>query len=340
MKRIVIIGNGFDLGHNLLTTFDSFIKSNSNYTEKYEDFEGDNWNNVESNFKEILIGILEQRDGIDVEAEVKKLLDNYWCDETVTLDYCVMDSDVFTDEINEIERLVELLIELEEDFHNYLEQVCNDDILSGIKASNHIQEILSNASWIINFNYTNAVEVVYGMAAVTHIHGHLDNNDIAIGTNSLEEFKESLIDGTIPLDTPCKDKYELQESMTYLVENAEDESVPNDSTIALHNEVTSEMEKQESKLFDTIDKKNKDTLESRKEVINRLKSERFDEVYILGHSLAEADHSVLKSINKNTKVNCFFHGDRYSAEYAIMNNFLRTLGVSFELIPNGSMYEK
>lgn len=31
MKSLVIIGNGFDLGHNLPTSIDNFIKSNSKF---------------------------------------------------------------------------------------------------------------------------------------------------------------------------------------------------------------------------------------------------------------------------------------------------------------------
>ena len=41
MNKLVIIGNGFDLGHNLPTQFKNFIESNEKYLQKYKIFKGE-----------------------------------------------------------------------------------------------------------------------------------------------------------------------------------------------------------------------------------------------------------------------------------------------------------
>lgn len=81
MKSLVIIGNGFDLGHNLPTSIDNFIKSNSKFEKKYQKLKGENWNELESNFKELLSTIMSDREYVDIEEELDEILDTYGYDE-------------------------------------------------------------------------------------------------------------------------------------------------------------------------------------------------------------------------------------------------------------------
>ena len=62
MNKLVIIGNGFDLGHNLPTQFKNFIESNEKYLQKYKIFKGENWNNMEENYKNLVIDIMKNRE--------------------------------------------------------------------------------------------------------------------------------------------------------------------------------------------------------------------------------------------------------------------------------------
>lgn len=80
MKSLVIIGNGFDLGHHLHTTFKDFIQSNIKFEEKYKIFKGTNWNDVESNYKELLTEIMMKREFQDIGDLVSSLINAYGFD--------------------------------------------------------------------------------------------------------------------------------------------------------------------------------------------------------------------------------------------------------------------
>ena len=67
-----------------------------------------------------------------------------------------------------------------------------------------------------------------------------------------------------------------------------------------------------------------------------LKKEKYDEVYVLGHSLGDADFEVLKCINKDAKFYCFYYGDKPNE---VMESTLKRLGVNAETISNGDLYE-
>ena len=86
MKRLVIIGNGFDLGHGLKTRFSDFIGSNKEYPKKYKRFKGQykepNWNNIEDNFKNLLIKTMEDRDTFFLSEELENKIDEYVLDDT------------------------------------------------------------------------------------------------------------------------------------------------------------------------------------------------------------------------------------------------------------------
>lgn len=59
MKTLVIIGNGFDLGHFLPTRISNFIHSNKYFSKKYEIFKGTDWNEVESNYKKFYVTLCQ-----------------------------------------------------------------------------------------------------------------------------------------------------------------------------------------------------------------------------------------------------------------------------------------
>lgn len=341
MKRLVIIGNGFDLGHGLKTRFSDFIASNEIYPKRYEKLKGQDeepdWNNVEDNFKYLLIETMEDRNPFFLSEELENKIDEFGFDEYGDINYFTKDkSDNFDDEFNEILDDVNLLSVFEQEFLVYMNKECAPSRLRKLKPAKRVVEILQDTSLIISFNYTKLVEEVYHFDNVIHIHGVLENKDIFIGTESLQIYKKSVIDDTYPTDIPCKDKYDYQEQMKYYIDDGEGNDYLNQSYIDTFNNIKESNTLKENDIFDLLDKKNKETLPLRKSVKERLKEEKYDEVYVLGHSLGDADFEVLNCINKDAKFYCFYYGDKPNE---VMESTLKRLGVNAETISNGDLYE-
>ena len=101
MKILTIIGNGFDLGHRLHTSFDNFIQSKPDlYPEKYATFRGGDgtWKMVEALYGEQLCDILAERSWHDVTEVVAQIIQDYGLTEYGEVDYYNFSSDAFEDE--------------------------------------------------------------------------------------------------------------------------------------------------------------------------------------------------------------------------------------------------
>lgn len=338
MKVLTIIGNGFDLGHNLPTKFDDFIDSNYEvFSEKYSVFRDEketNWKDVEGRYKKLLCKIIEERNFFDVMEEVENILQNYGVNQFGEVNYYNYISEAFDAEYKEIDFLVELLKEFEIDFLEYLKVECNDDKLKELSGYRKIASILSESKKIINFNYTNTVEILYGMRNVVHVHGNI-NDDIVIGCESLEAIKQSMIESEYPNFENVRDKHDFAEIMSYYEEDMEGELLENHFIKRFFDEVSSSTEEIENDLFKLLDEKNKDLLPLRKQVIEELEKEIYDKVYVIGHSLGEADNAILNSINQEAKIYCFYHThDDYERMKKILINDSR----NFELLSNAELY--
>lgn len=341
MKRLVIIGNGFDLGHGLKTRFSDFIASNEIYPKRYEKLKGHDeepdWNNVEDNFKYLLIETMEDRVPFFLSEELENKIDEFGFDEYGDINYFPKDkSDNFDDEFNEILDDVDLLNDFEQEFLVYMNKECAPSRLRKLKPAKRVGEILQNTNLVISFNYTKLVEELYHFDNVIHIHGVLENKDIFIGTESLQVYKKSVIDDTYPTDIPCKNKYDFQEKQKYYMDDGEGNDYLNQGYIDTFNNIKESNTLKENDIFDLLDKRNKETLPLRKRVKERLKKEKYDEVYVLGHSLGDADFEVLNCINKDAKFFCFYYGDKPNE---VMERTLKRLGVNAEIISNGDLYE-
>lgn len=338
MKTLTIIGNGFDLGHCLPTSFNAFIYSKpSIYPEKYATFRGGDgsWNMVESLYGEQLCDILDERSWHDVTEVVAQIVQDYGLTEYGEVDYYDFSSDAFEEEYQAIQFRIELLTEFEKDFQQYLLEKCSDAVLTTIATYNHIHHILSSSDRIINFNYTRTIEIAYGIPEVDHIHGSVETA-IAIGSGTLDEAKNTLVDTEYPtIDKFGGDKYALQELAGYYDYDDEGNSYPNVFIERFFNEVASAATTREKEVFNLLDAKNKDTLETRIKVINSLGEEHYDRVYIMGHSLSEADHSVLNAINKDAEAVCFYYSEDGKSS---MEATLKKLGLRYVMIPNSELY--
>lgn len=338
MKALTIIGNGFDLGHCLPTSFDAFIQSKpSIYPEKYamlRDGDG-SWNMVESLYGEQLCGILDERSWHDVTEVVAQLLQDYGLTEYGEVDYYNFSSDAFEEEYKAIQFRIELLTEFEENFQQYLREKCSDTVLTKIVTYNNIRDILESSARIINFNYTRTIEIAYGVPDVDHIHGSVETS-IAIGSGTLDEAKNTLVDIEYPtIDKFGRDKYGLQELAGYYDYDDEGNSYPNVFIERFFNEVASATIEREKEVFSLLDAKNKDTLTTRVETINSLSEEHYDRVYIIGHSLGKADYSVFNAINKDAEVICFYYSEDGKTDMEIT---LKRLGLKYTMVPNTELY--
>lgn len=129
MNKLVIIGNGFDLGHNLPTQFKNFIESNEKYLQKYKIFKGENWNNIEENYKNLVIDIMKNREYVDVSEILESIISEFGFDKYGEIAYLHLESKEFLSEVNKVQELVELLTNFEKNFIKYLRKNCNQNFL-------------------------------------------------------------------------------------------------------------------------------------------------------------------------------------------------------------------
>lgn len=338
MNILTIIGNGFDLGHLQPTSFDDFIQSNlPPFSEKYSIFRSEDgtWSMLESLYGEQLCDILSNRSWHDITEIVDEIINGYGLTEYGEVNYFNYSSNVFEDEYNSIQYRIDLLTEFEKDFQQYLCDKCGDSILANLKIFDSILHILTSSARIISFNYTKTIEIAYNIFNVDHIHGRVDTS-IAIGSGTLDDAKESLIDVAYPtIDKFSRDKYGLQELAGYYDYDDEGNRYPNVFIEQFFNEVSASATERETDVFNLLDVKNKNTMSSRIQVIDTLHKERYDKVYIIGHALGLVDYSVFDAINKDAEVVCFYHSQ---GEKAAMEKTLKNWGLRHVLVSNNEIY--
>ena len=337
MKTLTIIGNGFDLGHSIPTQFDSFIFSNPEvYPIKYNVFstEEGSWNSVEAKFESHLRETMNKRSWQDVTEEVDRILGDYGLNEYGEVDFYGYSFEGYDEELDKIANFVVLLGEFEKDFSSYLGDTCNDDFLKTIAPKKAISKILKKSDCVITFNYTHTAEVLYGVKGAIHIHGDINDN-IAIGSGALEDAKNSTIDYEYPTRKNFSpDKHGLVEMMRFYTEDMDGHLVEDHFIRRFFDEVSVRAEEKENELFDLLDVKNKDSLAERRDTIELLKSIHFDRVYIIGHSLNDADLAVLDAINRDAFVTYFYH----KGEYVKREQTLKRLGFHFEMVSDEHIY--
>ena len=266
MKILTVIGNGFDKAHELPTNFDEFI--NYNYSalgKKYDVFKNgsNSWNEVEQMYADLLYETMDERNCFDVLEEV---------------DYYNYSSNSFNETYEKIILYINLLKEFEIDFFKYLKTTCGDNRLVKIIPFKKVSEIITRSNKIINFNYTNTIEVVYKKKDVIHIHGSINDN-IAIGSGALDDAKTSVVDYEYPtMKHFSKDQPGFAEMMAYYEENSEGNLVEHHFIKRFFDEVSAEISESEEELFELLDEKSKDSLEFRKQTIEILKNEHYDKV--------------------------------------------------------------
>ena len=339
-KRLVVIGNGFDLGHGLKTNFNDFIETNKQALEnKYKAMKngGNGWAEIEQNFKKILNERMERVIiPFFVDEALIDIIDNYGVNKYGDVNYYNYENQMFNSIIAEIDSWVGLFCEFEKEFLVYLKTRYSDEnirkILS-IKAK--IQAILNCANNVLSFNYTNVVEEIYGVKKVLHIHGNI-NNEIFLGCDTIDKLKDVFVTGEYhTMGSFEKSKYGLQEMMRYYEEDEDHELHPKETYVQFFKEIMERTQDSEIKLRELLQRKSKDSLLCRQKTIETLKKAHYDEVIIIGHSLSEVDESVFYALNKDAKFICYYHDDE---DLRIKQKAIQKFEWHCDLLPSEELY--
>ena len=156
-NKLFLIGNGFDLAHNLPTRFDPDFKNiankyeYNNFWDLYQSCENDIWSDFENLLGCPDFNILEE------------IFDGY------APDYL---SERESDRDSIIHQ-VRLNGNLQDALYEFADKA--DNSLLSIQANELIEQILDSEGYYITFNYTHTLEKIYGIPweQILHIHGEV-----------------------------------------------------------------------------------------------------------------------------------------------------------------------
>ena len=225
MKRLFIFGNGFDIAHNIPTRYSDFRQWLIEMCGEYdEDFIFDyelpsyetNYKGLESyneaKFAEFFLRLIDEASVEDDEWQsfentlgklnwnlVLANANNEYDDEG--------DIDPWKTETNHTayaQNCSETNHILKRFFHDWVDGV-NVEI-EGIKPLSDFQKInFSDDDLFFTFNYTDTLEVVYGVKNVVHLHGRVSNYQTLVLGHGIERFVRNNDD---PIDDNAHDIFE------------------------------------------------------------------------------------------------------------------------------------
>ncbi|RGT58009.1 AbiH family protein [Solobacterium moorei] len=164
-NKLFIIGNGFDLAHNLPTRFDPDFM---NFSRKYEQYNfWDLYQTREDSIWSDFENLLSYPDLNNLE----KLFDGY------APDYL---SDRESDR-DSIICQVDLNGNLKDALYEFASNA--EDCLNTIQSNSFFERTLDSDGYYINFNYTHTLEKIYciPLEQILHIHGEVGKNNLKLG---------------------------------------------------------------------------------------------------------------------------------------------------------------
>ncbi len=202
MNNLIIIGNGFDLAHNLETSYTHFIKHIINEKDKYSDLFTSPFKDYDSLLKTIQknnsFGNL-----INFQNHFfKRLLTNLslknWCD----IEEAYFSELISLDKIpyyqNNPAKLNQYFRTVKDHLSEYLKTQNESQPIQSYQTL--FRTIDSSNTLIINFNYTNTLLELYKndiqRSRIIHLHGELDNpdNPMIFGYAATHEESRKLLD--------------------------------------------------------------------------------------------------------------------------------------------------
>ena len=164
-NKLFVLGNGFDLAHNLPTRFNPDFK---NIAKKYErdnfwDLYQSSKNDIWSDFENLL--------GCPDFNAIEEIFNGYEPDYLSERE-SDRDSIIYQVELNG--NLQGALYEFADKAENSLRNVKSNDL---------IEQILDSDGYYITFNYTNTLEELYGIPReqILHIHGEAGKRNLELG---------------------------------------------------------------------------------------------------------------------------------------------------------------
>lgn len=163
--KLFIIGNGFDLAHNLPTRFDPNFK---NIARKYEqdgfwDLYQSRENEIWSDFENLL--------GYPDFNSLEDIFNSY-------------EPDYLSDRESDRDSII-YQVELNGNLHTALCEFAEqaENSLQNTQANDQIVQVLDSKGYYINFNYTHTLEEIYNISSeqILHIHGEVGENNLKLG---------------------------------------------------------------------------------------------------------------------------------------------------------------
>lgn len=164
-NKLFIIGNGFDLAHNLPTRFDPDFR---NIARKHE--QGNFWD-------------LYQSRKNDIWSDFENLLG---CPDFNTIEeiFYGYEPDYFSDRESDRDSII-LQVELNGKLQDALYEFADnaEESLCNIQANDFMEQILDSDGYYISFNYTHTLEDIYDIPweQILHIHGEVGENNLVLG---------------------------------------------------------------------------------------------------------------------------------------------------------------
>lgn len=285
--KLVIIGNGFDLSHNLKTSYYDF----KNYIFKYHK---DIYEFLETLINKSKINNLWN----DLENNLgNKNFYNFLCDEckdsecNLTKEECLKKNEQFLNNLNNKTKLFKKCL------CEWIKNV-NDNEINDVNTFLSVFKNLDD-SMILSFNYTNLIENKYNHDCY-HIHGCIENIDLS-DEEDLNKIIFGFINRLVVTESFIGESNNKNpKSIVYSDKDVDNLCVTN-TEIGMKSCVNELMNIPESNFNNMFYKNRKNIIEEDKtHFFNDLRknASKIDEIIVYGHSLTDLDTPYLKEIIK------------------------------------------
>jgi len=317
--KLYLIGNGFDLAHELPTKYSSFIDSNPDKYEKYYGvFRGQDWNHIEKTIGDKILKKKEEIEKLINQIDADEITDDivsyYGTNDYGEIDYYGYEHEELGDLFDDLNELTGLIVSFEEDFKKYLQ----DNISYNFKSISSLSKLIDKKAVFISFNYTSTLEKVYGIKDVKHIHGNL-NDKIKIGYNSeISKFDMTLGHLDYPKfeDIVVHSKHDFPDRQSYYEDVEDDDGHYTGEVVVarqryeFHNRVSEDINLKKNNIQAHLFINDKSKFADRISVMKSIERILFDEVIILGHSLGKMDHDFFDELfPRSTIIKCDYYDE-------------------------------
>lgn len=314
MNRLIIIGNGFDIAHGLPTKYSDFMAYLQTF-EKEPQYIMGNWylrdsitphDQMKFDFYEKISRYIPKEDLWNSFEEALGYLDDDEVQEENSCYYIGYGDENWRDSANHD---YQYMIEEDLSFASHISEFFSEWIskINTNRSPIISQQVINRNCLFLNFNYTDTLEMIYGIPAdrILYIHGKaLRHDKLVLGHHDSTLFQEKPIPS-----------FNSEEEWEEYYDNLDD-----DFRILEAKEIIKSYFKQTYKDTTSI-------LQNNHLFFNSLA--HTNEIFILGHSLSVIDLEYFSEIAKTVSTSCKWYISYYSADdLHNMKIFANTLGIS------------